>query len=643
MKKLWGQVIILLMCQHAVAQPLPDCSGQNFRVLEERGGTVLQQITLDASSGNYQFNTLKKYPGRRLNAISHYTRDGFIYGFDIDEGLTLFKILADYTLLELKQVNVPGNLFFVAADIDQINNYLYVLGYSMEEPEALLLRIGLALPDYPVEYLPVFGSNSPACADLVYQPATQSLLGFDHKNQSLVEFRIFRNRAVVNPLMHSDLRIDGGIPSLFFDQRSGLVGIGFDQGSTNYRVYHFSLSNGLVNIQQTLTPENNQDACSCLNPLVFTNRISQVENSSCHALEFNLNLRHLKNEGLNEVMLQNDFPANLRIVGMESETTYEVMAGGIGFNYFELQFRSLTQGDLNLKIHLEILDNSLDTVFLNQAIALINQDTLFSDDPRTLLASDSTRVLIQPEINISKDVELTFCQGDTLALRPEIPADLTYEWSTGDILEIIRVDQPGLYRLKAEGECTNYFFNYWIEESTIEIELGGPIEVEEFEKIEIKPQLFDGGTDARYFWTSDNSRIEFCATCRSQNTLANEDFTLGLRVVNEDGCSDSDTKEIAVKPLRWYEPNAFTPNGDGINDEFQLYSNRDFLLQDFQIFNRWGEIVFEQPVIKPSEQISWDGRMHGQLLNPGVYLWKATIIRKNGSKEQTRGEVVLVN
>jgi gliding motility-associated-like protein len=83
-------------------------------------------------------------------------------------------------------------------------------------------------------------------------------------------------------------------------------------------------------------------------------------------------------------------------------------------------------------------------------------------------------------------------------------------------------------------------------------------------------------------------------------------------------------------------PNAFTPNGDGVNDEFRPVV---FNLSDFQwkIFNRFGQLVFETKELKKG----WDGRLNGQLQNTGIYVWACSYTRGN-KVEVRKGTMVLI-
>ena len=66
-------------------------------------------------------------------------------------------------------------------------------------------------------------------------------------------------------------------------------------------------------------------------------------------------------------------------------------------------------------------------------------------------------------------------------------------------------------------------------------------------------------------------------------------------------------------------PNAFTPNGDGLNDEFVVRGSLEIEL--VRIYNRWGEIIFESSGAGPS----WDGTHNGQSLNRDVFIYSSKL------------------
>lgn len=115
--------------------------------------------------------------------------------------------------------------------------------------------------------------------------------------------------------------------------------------------------------------------------------------------------------------------------------------------------------------------------------------------------------------------------------------------------------------------------------------------------------------------------------------------------VESKGCSDSDQATIFVrKEHPVFVPNAFSPNGDGINDKFLIFAGSQVAkIKAFLIFNRWGEVVHEFYNFQPNDPTAgWDGTYRRQLLNPGVFTWFAEIEFIDGVVEIFEGDVTLM-
>lgn len=87
---------------------------------------------------------------------------------------------------------------------------------------------------------------------------------------------------------------------------------------------------------------------------------------------------------------------------------------------------------------------------------------------------------------------------------------------------------------------------------------------------------------------------------------------------NEYGCTDTIFKNLRVfSPLRYYIPNAFTPNGDGLNETFDV-SILGVADYQIQIYDRWGKMMFESD----DQQYSWNGRFNNNEKEvPIDYYW----------------------
>lgn len=120
-------------------------------------------------------------------------------------------------------------------------------------------------------------------------------------------------------------------------------------------------------------------------------------------------------------------------------------------------------------------------------------------------------------------------------------------------------------------------------------------------------------------------------------------YPVTLIVTSPQGCSDTVTKDVVIDGLyTLYLPSSFTPNGDGLNDEFgpsgEKISPNDYR---FMIFNKWGELIFSTTDLSKK----WDGKMNGagELLPEDTYVWRVLATDANSGKEHEYfGHVVLL-
>lgn len=107
------------------------------------------------------------------------------------------------------------------------------------------------------------------------------------------------------------------------------------------------------------------------------------------------------------------------------------------------------------------------------------------------------------------------------------------------------------------------------------------------------------------------------------------------------GCQSSFTEDVVINPVfTLYVPDSFTPNGDGVNDEFKVYGEgiRSF---EMLIFNRWGEQVFSSYSIDHG----WNGakRNEGAVVPQGIYTYQVTLTSIFSSTVyQRKGKVTLL-
>lgn len=128
-------------------------------------------------------------------------------------------------------------------------------------------------------------------------------------------------------------------------------------------------------------------------------------------------------------------------------------------------------------------------------------------------------------------------------------------------------------------------------------------------------------------WTSTEQLS--CTTCEGTWVYNVLPATYTWTVTDVNGCQGSSSITVQVDFDRdVFVPNAFSPNNDGRNDDFMIFSGPGVEMINYvHIYDRWGNLVFSsgQQLPDPSGVAVWDGTSHGSKLNPGVYVYVAEV------------------
>ena len=138
----------------------------------------------------------------------------------------------------------------------------------------------------------------------------------------------------------------------------------------------------------------------------------------------------------------------------------------------------------------------------------------------------------------------------------------------------------------------------------------------------------------QYEWsdgsTSSRRPIESADDLQAQARLTCFDFPIYIEVTERD-CQTN-----------IFIPTAFSPNNDGVNDEFGPFINSAWSFRRFslQVFDRWGRLVFQTQ--DPTQL--WDGRSRGQLSNSGMYIWlmEYELLDDRNTVGKESGQVLLI-
>ncbi len=136
-----------------------------------------------------------------------------------------------------------------------------------------------------------------------------------------------------------------------------------------------------------------------------------------------------------------------------------------------------------------------------------------------------------------------------------------------------------------------------------------------------------------------------CVDCPAPSASPTSTQTYVLVATSPDGCTATDDVIVEVNRRKAvYIPNAFTPNGDGINDEFMPYTGNSVkIIRTFRIYDRHGNEVFKATDMPQNLAGSgWNGEFKGKRMQPAVFVWVAEIEFLDGSARVYKGDVTLV-
>ena len=136
-----------------------------------------------------------------------------------------------------------------------------------------------------------------------------------------------------------------------------------------------------------------------------------------------------------------------------------------------------------------------------------------------------------------------------------------------------------------------------------------------------------------------------CYDCFQPSANPFETTTYTITVTSSDDCAASDSVTVNVLKIRdIYAPNAFSPNGDGVNDFFTLFGGAAVTdILELKVFSRWGELVFDGKNLQPNDLAAgWDGTFRGEEIQGNTFAWFAKVAFIDGEVVFIEGDVTAV-
>lgn len=235
--------------------------------------------------------------------------------------------------------------------------------------------------------------------------------------------------------------------------------------------------------------------------------------------------------------------------------------------------------------------------------------------------------IAKPEADLGGDQAL--CDGQVLVLETT-QGPFTYTWNGEPGDYFLEIQNAGIYYVKVSNQCGSVNDQIKVTEyPTPYVYLGPDLVLQPGENI----QLNAGEGFDEYIWM-DGSGGQYYNVSSDQTNPG--DSIYWVEVWNGP-CKSSDT--ILIELYHVKIPNLITPNGDGQNDTFTPMIWSGVKNHHIEIFNRWGEKVWESE----NFESGWDGKYKGKYVAEGTYFWIIELFYGDDNvSQQLKGTVTVL-
>ena len=621
-----------------------ECNGNFFLSLtDDNDQSRFYTLEINPTTGSVTFNPLSATSNFRINATGYRSTDNLIYGVSPVNSHFLYQIDATGQVFDLGLLNGLSRPPYYAGDVTPNGNFLYLLGAG----GAAISKVDLVSGNYETtnRSLSTTSGRSVFCTDIAFDPLTGDIYSFDAIQQRLVKINL-TNNTIEDEIFPTTNEADG-IGALFFDSFGSLWGYGNSPGEADARnLYQINIQTGSVVIRENGPPSPGKDGCSCPYNIQMQKTVTPTIAVSCSEVSYQFLISNLSGTDQTGIDILDKLPNGMTITEITRNPYGGAVISGEGTDELRIENMLVTPGidSITIKVFIE---NSLEGVYKNQAVLselpLRFGEERLSDDPRTLLRPDSTALTVEPLMVDFNENELPLCPGDTLLLAP-VSNGANFSWSNGQTTPTISVTEAGAYSVTVTNDCEISVDVINITQESQALEVGDDQTVALGESLILRPQYF-GYNNPAFSWTSDPPAMDWCTNCARPEVrpLFTTVYTLELQD-SLAACSLRDSIVVTVtKDREIFAPNAFSPNGDGINDLFTLYSKGFVRINRLEIFNRWGGLVFATEGIETNQEpLGWNGFFKNEEMNNGVYVWHAELEFLDGVVERKFGDVLLV-
>lgn len=632
-------IIVILFTTMVLHGQEIECDGSFYLIVytESEGKSRLYKVRAENSGFDYQEILLSEE--RRLTALNYNLTDKLLYAMDVDS-YEVVNINRDGLISSLGvPENLDKSLEFSSGTFSPQSGGMLFAGFDpLFERDTKMY--GLNIDRFYAGDLGVTGAFPVKITDLATDPLTGVIYGFNSLRATLMQTSISGGTTSYQ----YDAVSVSDIDALFFDQVGQLFGYSPSSG-----LYAIDKGSGTMESLGKEVEGTSADGCSCPYTFEFTKEISPDKIIPCE--EFTVEYKFNNKMAIGQIVdeFRDTFPPGFEITNIETDliSTFSTVLDTED-NIIAIDLFIYLVGDNSITLTVKAPEGYVGE-FGSNAIQsdfdLAFGKALKSDNPSTEIFGDPTRAIIINEEQIDFDDHLSYaCDGLSAIISSPIHSE-SYQWSTGETDAAISVTEPGVYSLMVNNDCITYFDSIEISDfpEPLEFSLGEDLNLKLGDSIYLEiDERFS--TLEHITWTIDGLD-ENCTNCNGVWIKPTQDITVEVNFTTMEGCEHQDAINIMTSLDRLvYLANAFTPNADGINDVFFIQTASPALIKEFKIYNRWGNLVFENYDIPTNDESEgWDGRLLGSTLNSNVYVYVADLIYLDGTEDIVSGEVLMLS
>ncbi len=260
-------------------------------------------------------------------------------------------------------------------------------------------------------------------------------------------------------------------------------------------------------------------------------------------------------------------------------------------------------------------------------------------------------ITVQP-LSVNAGSDQSICAGQSVQLSASGQNGNTWSWSPSIGLSCTDCANP----LASPAETTTYTVTYSLDGdctvsnqvtvivgSNLLVTIAPDTVINQGATVQLSSQvlLVDGSEPGELTYSWSPAEGLSCTDCPDPDANPNSTTTYVLTVTSSLGCTGTSNSIMIVVDLPLYAvPSAFTPDGDDMNDHFNIYFSEgaNVVLRNFRVFNRWGQLVYNNT----SPGMGWDGRHNGNPAPQDVYVYVIELEKADGTIEVIKGDLTLL-